>query len=139
MKEQVLMDYLEGTLDEVSRLLVQEHLKTCIQCKTRIDTYLKFFGTLDQLATEEVELPKELDNVLDKVYETYEYHQRLHLVRDYLTIQKTIFKGNMQFVQYVPGTNLGKKAVKSMWRGAIKVSGFALKKGYKRVAKGVHV
>src|SRR5262249_16669375 len=42
-------DFVDGTLPDLKRVEVEQHLATCIQCRTELAAFKKTLGSLDRL------------------------------------------------------------------------------------------
>ena len=131
-------DYLDGELDELTALIIREHLTECEACKTNAAQIKQLFYEIDKLGKETVEVPEELDSICDRVYNICNGKKRF-TIKDYICIQKVLLKRQVSFISFIPGTRkLGKTAVKlgkttavTLGKGAAKTLGFLVRQGYK--------
>jgi anti-sigma factor RsiW len=63
---ELLTDYLEGVLPDLTRARVEEHLATCPDCTTYLEQLRATIGTLGRLREEDVPAP-----VLDELVKAF--------------------------------------------------------------------
>ncbi len=136
ISDDYIYDYLDGELDELTRLIIREHLRECEKCNSKAAEIKQLFYELDKLEKENIDLPIELDSIYDRVYELCNENKTVFTTKDYLNIQKYLVKRYVNIINFIPGTKLGKKAVGTLYKGALKASGLLLKQGYKLAFSG---
>jgi predicted anti-sigma-YlaC factor YlaD len=61
---ELLMDYLEETLDENTLLRLEDHLKACAPCVNFFQTYKKSTEIIHRLLEQQVDVPREVQDRL---------------------------------------------------------------------------
>jgi len=64
----LLHDYLEGTIDDLDRIFVEEHIKVCKKCKRELTMLKLLFWELNEINDDEIALPIELELIREKNY-----------------------------------------------------------------------
>ncbi len=127
--EEIIYDYLDGELDELTSLIIGEHIAECGRCSKKAAQARALLYEMHRLENENIQMPVELDEIIDKVCKS----ERIKgiTLRDYVNIQKEILKKEVAFINYIPGRRLGSTTVTALFRGAAKASGFLFRQGYK--------
>lgn len=124
----MLQEYLEGTIDTVEKIFLEEHLKQCKKCRLDLTRLKLLFYELESLEQGEHEVPVQMDaireNVLDNLFEAEESKFGL---KEFVKQQKENVNLASAFIEYIPG----KKAIKSGLKNAGSMFGTASKKGLK--------
>ena len=134
----LLQDYLDGAVDALEKIFVEEHLKTCKECRKELSTMKLLFWELNDIKGTEIEIPEELDEIrqksLDRIFENSQKSMNL---KEVVGIQKKNLINAGKFMQYIPGAKTGEKYIKSSLKkapsAALKLSGSILKGGFKLI------
>ncbi|TYQ16426.1 UNVERIFIED_CONTAM: putative zinc finger protein [Acetivibrio alkalicellulosi] len=123
----IIQEYLEGTIDDLEKVLFEEHMKECKKCRLEL-THLKLLlFEIDHLKEIEV-IPKDVEfirnNVLDEIFNTKSSGFE---VKKFIKKQKETIALATNFMNYVPGKTIAKKGIK----GANSLLSSASKKGFK--------
>lgn len=128
----LLHDYLEGTIDELDRIFVDEHIKVCRKCKKELTMLKLLFWELNEINDDEIDLPAELelirektiDNILDGAHEEFG-------IKKILELQKKNMENSSVYINFIPGKKLLKKGIKNTSSLIFNASGKAIKKSIK--------
>lgn len=132
--EEMIYDYVDRELDELTSLIIGEHIRECSRCGKKAAKAQELFNQLHLLEKENIEMPVELDDIFKTVCGREK--EKGITLRDYINIQKEIIKGETAFIKYIPGRRLGGTTVTALCKGFIKTSGFLFKQGYKMALPG---
>jgi hypothetical protein len=91
----------------------------------------EMFYELHSIEKEKIEIPGELDAVYGRVYDICNEDKKRFTVKDFVGIQKKIFKKQIGLIGFIPAQKLGKATARKLSKGSIKVSGLLLRQGYK--------
>lgn len=116
----LLQEYLENTIEPLESIILEEHLKTCSDCRRDLAELKLLFWELEEMPF--VEMPSEALMVKDEVLknlkslETSPQDIKNFNIRDLAEIQNNIFQNATLFLKFVPGTkvvaNTSKSSVK---------------------------
>jgi len=128
----LLHDYLEGTIDDLDRIFVEEHIKVCKKCKRELTMLKLLFWELNEINDDEIALPIELelirektiDNILDGVDEDFG-------IKKLLELQKKHMENSSIYINFIPGNKLLRKGIKNTSSFIYNASGKAIKKSIK--------
>lgn len=127
----LLQDLLEGIIDPVEKLFVEEHLKSCQECRIELNELKLLFWDLNDKSNYEIELPVELDQLkVDLLKQTSEPSSRSTFTT-IMEIQRKNVKSASSFLDYVPGVKAGNTLAKE----GLKATPSALKSVSKRLLK----
>lgn len=122
--------YIEGTIDPLEKIFVEEHLKVCKKCRKELTRLKLLYFELENL-DEPSEVPDELEQVrnmvLDNVFDTGSRYG----MKKFIYQQKKSMSLASGFVNYIPGSNAVKKGIKATGSMIGKVSLKGAKRGLK--------
>ncbi|MCX7710394.1 MAG: zf-HC2 domain-containing protein [Clostridia bacterium] len=135
-KPDLLQDYLEGIIDPIERIFVEEHLKVCRECRKELSDMKLLFWELEGLKKSRVEVPAEVrkvrESALEKVFNNCETSMNLKRLME---LQRKNFSNAGLYLKFIPGVKTGEKYLKNGLKKApslaLKLSGSALKGGFK--------
>ena len=128
--EELIYQYIEGELDELTALVIKEHLNVCDRCRITASDIKQLLYEINVIKDEEIQYPDELDSICEKVYMECDNEKRFGL-KNFIFIQKNVLKSQENYIKYIPGTKLIKSTTAMLGKGTKKVFGMALKQGYK--------
>jgi hypothetical protein len=128
----LLQDLLEDIIDPVEKLVVEEHLKTCKECRKELTELKLLFWDLNNKSNYEITLPAEVDEIKDAILERVAGNVSQSTTKIILNIQRKNVRAAGMFLDYVPGVKAGNKLVKDGMKAAPTVIG----KVSKRLIKG---
>lgn len=123
----LLQDLLEGTIDPVEKIFVEEHLKTCKECRKELAELKLLFWDLNDNTNYEVSLPPELGQVKDSLLKQYAAESAKNTSEIVLEVQRRNARSAGIFLDYVPGIKTGNDLVKKGLRSAPSALGKASK------------
>lgn len=129
--EEIIYDYIDGELDDLTALFVNEHLAECKKCKENAAKTKQLFYELHSLEKEKIEIPSDLDAVYGRVSSICSEDKNGFTLKDFLSIQIRILKKQIGFIDFVPGKKVLKTSAQKLSKGSIQVSGLLLRQGYK--------
>ncbi|CAA7601333.1 Putative zinc-finger [Acididesulfobacillus acetoxydans] len=114
----LLQDLLEGTIDPVEKLFVEEHLKTCRECRQELTELKLLFWDLFDKSNYEVSLPSELDQIKDLILANAAEQPAKSTAEIICDIQRQNIRASGMFLDYVPGLKTGNMLVKESVKAA---------------------
>ncbi|MGI6451152.1 MAG: anti-sigma factor family protein [Desulfitobacteriia bacterium] len=109
----LLQDQLDGILDPLARIILEEHLKTCRKCRKESAELKLLFWDLNDKNNYEVNLPAELDTVKENLLQRFAEHSPAkktpEIIRD---VTRRNIRAARMFLNYVPGARTGNKILK---------------------------
>lgn len=112
VEDYVLQEYVDGTLEPLTKIIIEEHLKTCQSCKREVTELKLLMWELDALP--EPVVPGQVAYVRAKVLEqVFGKSAQTKPLREFLDLQKSIFQQATHFVKYVPAVKLIGNGLKS--------------------------
>lgn len=128
----LLQDLLEGIIDPVEKLFVEEHLKTCKECRKELTELKLLFWDLNDKANYDISIPEELDQMKDSILESVAGKGSKSTTKIIFDIQRQNVRASGMFLDYVPGVKASNKLVKE----GMKAAPSALRKVSIGLAKG---
>ena len=128
----LLHDYLEGTIDDLDRIFVDEHIKVCKKCKKELTMLKLLFWELNEIDTDEIELPAEMESIREKAIDNIMVDDNSNFsVRKILEFQKKSLENSSIYMNFLPGKKFLKKSIKKSSSLIYNASGKAIKKSIK--------
>jgi len=128
----LLQDLLEGIIDPLEKLFVEEHLKTCKECRKELTELKLLFWDLTDKSNYEIDFPAELDYIKDSILEKAAGQTAKTATEIVIDIQLQNVRASGKFLDYVPGVKASNKLVKE----GVKVAPLAIGKLSKGLLKG---
>lgn len=132
----LLQDLLEGVIDPLEKIFVEEHLKTCKDCRKELTQLKLLFWDLDNKSNYDIEIPRELDLLKDSIIEKSAGKTSQSITGMVIDVQRSTLKASGMFLDYVPGVKESGKLVKEGVKAAPSAIGKAASKG---LVKGVRM
>ncbi len=129
ISEETLHEYLDGELEELNVLVLEEHLRTSEDCRIKLEQIKTLSAELDSWAAADMEMPDELDLIGRRVY--VESTGKGFTAGDFLKVQAAAVNGPLIFLDHLPGRRVAAKTVKVLSRSIAKTSGSLIKRSYK--------
>lgn len=129
ISEETLYEYLDGELEALNILVLEEHLRTCENCQTKMEQIRALTDELDSWARTDFELPEELHLIGRRVY--MESTGKSFTLDDFLKSQVAAWNGPRMFLNNLPGRKAAGKTVNALSRSLAKTSGSLIKRSYK--------
>jgi hypothetical protein len=128
----LLHDYLEGTIDDLEKIFVDEHLKVCRKCKKELTLLKLLFWELEGISDEDIELPVELEYIREKAVDNIMADESEGFgIKKLLNLQKKNLETSNMYINYIPGKDLFEKGIKKSSSILYNASEKALKKSIK--------
>ena len=124
--KELLQLYIDGQIDDIDRILLEEHLKFCQDCQRELKQLIVLDWHLKS-ANEIIDIPEELHWLRSKAIKTYflsNDQERMFSVGDLAKIQYSALQNVFISANYLPG----RKIVHSFIRYAGKTLGKTAKK-----------
>ncbi|MHB1654477.1 MAG: anti-sigma factor family protein [Desulfitobacteriaceae bacterium] len=128
----LLQDLLEGMIDPVEKLFVEEHLKTCKGCRKELSELKLLFWDLNDKSNYDIDLPAELDQMKDSILESVAGKASKSATEIIFDIQRQNVRASGMFLNFVPGVKASNKLVKE----GVKAAPSAIRKVSNGLVKG---
>lgn len=135
LNAELLQELLEGTIDPVERIFVEEHLKTCHQCRKDLTEFKLLFWELEDKFNFEVYIPEELNQLKNVIFDKVDGLTPVSPSKMIMEQQKSVVKKSSTFLDFVPGVKETEKILKN---GA-KATPKALVKASRSVIRGAKI
>jgi hypothetical protein len=119
----LLQDLLEDIIDPAEKLFVEEHLKTCKECRKELAELKLLFWDLNNKSNYEITLPAEVDQIKDAILERAAGKVSQSTSKIILDIQRRNVRAAGMFLDYVPGVKAGNRLFKDGMKAAPTVIG----------------
>ncbi len=125
MEQELLQDYLEGTIDPLEKIFVEKHLNICGKCRRELSELKLVFWELDNKNSYEAEYPKELDMMGSGLINRALDGKSKSSTARMLDMQVNNMRMTGNFLKYMPGAKqtpeILKKASKGLAKGVKKM------------------
>jgi len=128
----LLQDLLEGIIDPLEQFFVEEHLKSCKECRKDLSELKLLFWDLNDKCNYDITLPAELDILKDTILEGVVGTVTKTPTEVVIDIQRKNISALGTFLNHVPGVKASNKVVKE----GLKAAPSAIGKVSKRLVKG---
>ncbi len=122
----LILEYVEGTIEPLEKIFVEEHLKVCRKCRKELNQFKLLYFELENLE-EPKEVPEELEGIRNTVLDNIFDVPSKYGVKDFVRQQKNSMALASEFVDFLPGKSMLEKGLKTTGT----VIGTATKKGAK--------
>jgi len=129
LDKDLLQDLLEGVIEPIEKLFVEEHLKSCQECRKELTELKLLFWDLNDKSNYEIELPVELDQIKDSLLKQTIGKASESTVTALINIQRNNIRTAGKFLDYVPGATASNNLVKESLKATPSV--------IKKVSKGL--
>lgn len=129
LDKDLLQDLLEGVIEPIEKLFVEEHLKSCQECRKELTELKLLFWDLNDKSNYEIELPAELDQIKDSLLKQTIGKASESTVTALINIQRNNIRTAGKFLDYVPGATASNNLVKESLKATPSV--------IKKVSKGL--
>ncbi|NLI91468.1 MAG: hypothetical protein GX434_04470 [Peptococcaceae bacterium] len=114
----LLQDLLEGIIDPVEKLFVEEHVKSCKKCRKELAELKLLFWDLNDRSNYDLSFPAELDQIKGALLEEFAEKPGKNTTEIIFDIQRQTARSAGMFLDYVPGVKESNELVKKGLRGA---------------------
>lgn len=125
----LLQDYLENTIDVFEKIVVEEHLKVCRECKRELTELKLLFWELDEIS--QIDLPHEAIAVKEKVLtdlantELLDNKKKLLGLKHFIAVQNKVIDNSTLFLRFLPGARFAiEKSTSSTKKASSLLEGF---------------
>ncbi|MEL1135738.1 zf-HC2 domain-containing protein [Desulfitobacterium sp. THU1] len=119
LDKNLLQDLLDGVIDPVEKLFVEEHLKACSECRQEINELKLLFWDLNDKSSYDLELPLELDHIKNALLEQSlepasqsTFNSLMEVQRKNIKSARNNMKSASKFLDFVPGIKAGNALAK---------------------------
>jgi len=110
----LLQKYLDKDIDPLEKILLENHLLNCSQCRKDLNQLKIMEWDLNNIDL--AKAPKDLANVrntvLDKCFETIDKRDNSLTSKDIIDLQYKNLKNTVSFINYIPGKTIVESAFK---------------------------
>ncbi|MFZ5965650.1 MAG: anti-sigma factor family protein [Bacillota bacterium] len=134
----LLQEYLDGTIDPLEKIILEGHLKECVECRKELTSLKLLMWELEDM--DEIEIPEELsligEKVIEEMMDRYDCEET-YGIKAFVGLQKHIVQNSGLFIGFMPGVKPGAKLLE---KGIKKAPGVMTKmaarlyKGSKKLA-----
>jgi len=110
VEDSLLEEYLDGMLDLLETLLLEEHVRICPECQVKLEQLKEVYGIL---ASGQEEYPPELDRLHLEVLKDLQPSGGFGM-KEWASLGRTIGEMSTRYLDFVPGCRKGKKLVRSL-------------------------
>jgi len=114
VEDSLLQEYLDGMLDPLETLLLEEHVRICPECQVKLEQLKEVYGIL---ASGEEEYPLELELLHLQVLKKMEPAGGFGM-KELAGLGRAIGEVSTRYLDFVPGCRKGQKLVRSLVRRA---------------------
>lgn len=106
--EFLLHEYLDGTIDPLERIILEEHLKHCGSCRRELTELKLLLWEFESLQA--VELPSEISLLRNKTLNQLQdaHGNRTFGIKEFTGLQRNILENAGTFLEMVPGIKPGR-------------------------------
>ncbi|MDD4563230.1 MAG: zf-HC2 domain-containing protein [Syntrophomonadaceae bacterium] len=106
---ELLQQYIDNELNEVETLLLEDHLRNCSSCRRELNQLILVDWQLHRLK-QHIEIPDaDLSMRREAALEEFFKAEDVGDIKDLYHVQISAMKNSVEFMQYLPGTKLGRK------------------------------
>lgn len=128
----LLQDLLEGVIDPIEQLFVEEHLRICKECRKELTELKLLFWDLNDKSNYDITIPAELDYLKDTLLERAVGTVSKSPTKVIIDIQRKNVRALGMFLNHVPGVKASNELVKQ----GVKAAPSAIGKASKGLLKG---
>ena len=119
----LLQDLLEGVIDPIEQLFVEEHLRTCKECRKELTELKLLFWDLNDKCNYDITIPAELDYLKETLLERVAGPVSKRPTEIIIDIQRKNVRTLGMYLNLVPGVTASNKLVKEGVKAAPSVIG----------------
>lgn len=108
----LLQDLLEGIIDPIDKLFVEEHLRSCKKCRKELAELKLLFWDLNDKTNYDISIPVELDKIKDSLLQEFAVKPIKNTTEIVLDVHRKNAKVAGIFLSYVPGIKASNELVK---------------------------
>jgi Predicted integral membrane protein len=111
--DNLLQEYIDGMLDPLQKVIVEEHLKVCPDCRREVTEMKLLLWEIDSIGNQKIDVPAEAVNMIENVIDRVENERKksFNLI-DIMKVQVGVVKYTGAFLKYMPGVKTGEKYIK---------------------------
>lgn len=112
----LLQEFLEETIDPLEKIFIENHLKTCKECRRELSELKLMFFDLDNKSNYETEIPIELDLMRDNIIDSF-LGKRKSPSKKLIEFQIDTIKSSSKFIEFIPGAKQAPKVLRQASKG----------------------
>lgn len=116
----LLQEYLDGFMDPLEKIVLEEHLKICPECRRELTGLKLTLWELDSTLNFNVEIPRELDDMRDSIVEEAAGQPIRSTTERIVGMQLKAAKTSTAFLQYIPGVTQGSQLIRDGVKSGLK-------------------
>jgi len=113
----LLQDLLDETIDPLERIFIENHLRTCKDCRRELSELKLMFWDLGNKANYEIEYPAELDTMCDHIIDAVAVEESKSNTMYFVDMQINTMKMSGKYLEYMPGANYTSQMLKKASKG----------------------
>ncbi|OPX45400.1 hypothetical protein CLHUN_07700 [Ruminiclostridium hungatei] len=133
MDKALLQDYLEGIVDPLLKLFIEEHLSICKTCRRELSELKLMFWELGNKNNYALEYPEELEGMAEGLIDKALGREQTSPARQIINMQLNNIKMSRKFMEYLPGAKQTPEMLKKASKDLAKGVGKGVRKGVKRM------
>lgn len=115
----ILQDLLDETIDPLEKIFIENHLKSCKECRRELSELKLTFWELDNKSNYSMDIPSEIDSMGIDLINKYLDKGKSNS-RKVIDAQVNNIKMSSKFLKYIPGAKKTSKTVKAVSKGLTK-------------------
>lgn len=124
IESSLLQDMLEGTIDPLEKIFMEDHVKTCRECRRELSELKLLLWELDNKESYQNDIPVELNTLGSNMIDDF-LGKPKNVARKIVDVQVHSLKMSKKFLDFVPGSKqtpkILKKASKELAKGVKKL------------------
>jgi len=118
--EELLHEYLENTIDPLEKIVLQEHLKICPNCRRELTELKLLYWELNNLP--DIDLPKEMSVLKNSILceienqeNTKINHANLNTYKNYINLHTNTVGVASIFLRFIPGKKMASSILDNIY------------------------
>lgn len=124
IESSLLQNLMEGTIDPLEKIFVENHIQTCRECRREMSELKLLLWELDSKESYQIDIPVELNILGSNIIDDF-LGKPKSTARKIVDVQVHSLKMSKKFLEFVPGSKqtpkILKKASKELARGVKKL------------------
>lgn len=129
----LLQDYLEGTIDPVGKIFLEDHINSCRDCRRELSELKLMFWELNDKNNYETEFPGELDDMGKDIVAAVLGDESKSIAKKVIDMQVNNIKLTGNLLGHIPGARQTPKILKKASKGITKSIAKGFTKGVKKM------
>jgi hypothetical protein len=98
-----IQKYIEGTLDPLEDIIIQEHIRNCPDCKKELNEMKLLLWELAHIEGMEIDVPAEAAGIRINVLANLDTISKRVGLKDLISLQKHVYKSSVKYLSFIPG------------------------------------